>query len=103
MMYALQALWSTARCQAAVVFIVVNNQEYKMLKLIVKRDHVGKGVPGLELPGSDIIQAAKRLGCEGETVRRSKKLSDAFEHALDLGSPYVLDILVGPTVPKTLD
>ena len=74
-----------------------------MLKLIAKRDDVGKGVPGLKLPSLDIIQAANRLGCEGATVRRSKKLSDAFEHALDLGSPYVLDILVGPTVPKTLD
>jgi thiamine pyrophosphate-dependent acetolactate synthase large subunit-like protein len=74
-----------------------------MLKLIAKRDAVGKGVPGLKLPSLDIIQAANTLGCEGETVRRPEELSDTFEHTLDLGHPYVLDVLLGPTVPKTLD
>jgi thiamine pyrophosphate-dependent acetolactate synthase large subunit-like protein len=57
----------------------------------------------LELPGLDLIQAANSLGCEGETVRRSEELSDAFEHTLNLGRQYVLDVLVDPTVPKTLD
>jgi benzoylformate decarboxylase len=103
MMYALQALWSAARYQAAVVFVVVDNAQYKILKLIAERDDVGEGVPGLDLPGLDIVQAAKSLGCEGETVRRSEELSDAFERALNLRRPYVLDVLVDPAVPKTLD
>jgi benzoylformate decarboxylase len=100
-MYALQALWSAARYQAAVVFVVVNNQQYKILRLIAERDDVGEGVPGLDLPDLDIVQAAKSLGCEGETVRRPEELSDALQRALDLGRPYVLDVLVDPDVPKT--
>ena len=103
MMYAVQALWSAARYQAAVVFVVVDNAQYKILKLIAERDDVGEGVPGLDLPGLDIVQAAKSLGCEGETVRRPEELFDAFERALNLGRPYVLDVLVDPAVPKTLD
>jgi benzoylformate decarboxylase len=103
MMYALQALWSAARYQVAVVFVVINNEQYKILKLIAERDDIGKGVPGLDLPGLDIVQAAKSLGCKGETIRRSEDLSDAFERALDLGRPYVLDVLVDPAVPETLD
>ena len=102
-MYALQALWSAARYQVAVVFVVINNEQYKILKLIAERDDIGEGVPGLDLPGLDIVQAAKSLGCKGETVRRPEELSDAFERALDLGRPYVLDVLVDQTVPETLD
>ncbi|MBV9455387.1 MAG: benzoylformate decarboxylase [Rubrobacter sp.] len=102
MMYALQALWSAARYQAAVVFTVINNQQYKILKLIAERDDIGQEVPGLDLPGLDIIGAAKSLGCEGETVQRPEELSDAFERALSVGRPYVLDVHVDPAVPKTL-
>jgi benzoylformate decarboxylase len=102
MMYALQALWSAARYQAAVVFAVINNQQYKILKLIAERDDLGKGVPGLDLPGLNIVGAANSLGCEGETVERPKELAEAFERALDIGRPYVLNVLVDPTVPKTL-
>lgn len=103
MMYALQALWSAARYQVAVVFVVINNEQYKILKLMAERDDIGERVPGLDLPGLDIVQAAKSLGCEGETVKRPEELSDAFERALNLGRPYVLDVLVDPAVPETLD
>ncbi len=102
-MYALQALWSAARYQAAVIFVVVNNQEYKILKLIAERDDVGEGVPGLDLPDLDILQAAKSLGCEGERVERPEELSDALERTLGIGHPYVLEILVDPDVPKSIE
>jgi benzoylformate decarboxylase len=102
MMYALQALWSAARYQVAVVFTVINNQQYKILRLITERDDIGEGVPGLDLPGLDVEGTAKSLGCESETVRSSKELSGAFERALSVGRPYVLNVLVDPTVPKTL-
>ncbi|HZC84881.1 MAG TPA: thiamine pyrophosphate-dependent enzyme, partial [Rubrobacter sp.] len=102
MMYALQALWSAARYQAAVVFAVINNQQYKILRLIAQRDDIGEGVPGLDLPGLDVVGTAKSLGCESETVRSSEELSGAFERALSVGRPYVLNVLVDPTVPKTL-
>ena len=102
MMYALQALWSAARYQVAVVFTVINNQQYKILRLIAERDDIGEGVPGLDLPGLDIVGTAKSLGCESETVRSSEELSGAFERALSVGRPYVLNVLVDPSVPKTL-
>ena len=101
-MYALQALWSAARYQAAAVFVVLNNRQYKILRLIAERDEVGEGVPGLDLPDLDILQAAKSLGCEGERVERPEELSDALERTLGIGHPYVLEILVDPDVPKSM-
>ncbi len=102
LMYAVQALWSAARYRAAVVFVVLNNRQYKILKLVAERDEIGEGVLGLDLPGLDIVGAARSLGCDGETVRDPEELSDAFERAANLGRPYVLNVLVDPDVPKTL-
>jgi benzoylformate decarboxylase len=101
-MYALQALWSAARYQAAAAFVVLNNRQYKILRLIAERDDVGEGVPGLDLPDLDILQVAKSLGCEGERVERPEELSDALERTLGTGHPYVLEILVDPDVPKSI-
>ena len=102
LMYALQALWSAARYGAAVVFVVMNNAQYKILRLIGERDDVGEGLPGMDLPGVDIVGAARSLGCEGETVDRPEELSDALERALKTERPYILNVLVDPDFPKTL-
>jgi len=99
----LQALWSAARYQAAAAFVVLNNSQYKILRLIAERDELGEGVPGLDLPDLDILQAAKSLGCEGERVERPEELSDALERTLGTGHPYVLEILVDPDVPKSME
>ena len=78
----------------------MNNGQYRILKLL---GDVGKGVPGLELPGLDVVRLARSLGCEGETVEHPEELSDAFGRAFVLGRPYVLNVLVDPSVPKTLN
>ena len=102
LMYALQALWSAALYRAVVMFVVMNNGQYRILRLLGERDDIGDQVPGLDLPDLDITGAAKSLGCEAETVERPEELSDAFERALKAERPYLLDVLVDPDVPKTL-
>lgn len=101
-MYSIQALWSAARYGLAVAFIVVNNGGYSILKAF--RDSVGIAdtVPGLDLPGLDLTLVARGLGCEGETVEKPEDLHAAVERALDSGSPYLLDVIVDPAVPKLL-
>jgi benzoylformate decarboxylase len=102
LMYALQALWSAARYGVAVVFVVMNNQQYKILRLLGERDGVGEGVPGLDLPNVDIVGAAKSLGCESASVDRPEELSGALGRALGSERPYVLNVLLDPDVPRSL-
>jgi benzoylformate decarboxylase len=102
LMYALQALWSAARYGAAIVFVVMDNSQYKILKLLGERDDIGDKVPGLDLPDVNIVQTARSLGCEAASVERPEDLSGAFERALKTGRPYVLDVLVDPDIPKSL-
>ena len=61
-----------------------------------------KEVPSSDLPGVEIVGAAKSLGCEGERVERPEELEGAFRRALEAGRPYVLNILVAPDAPETL-
>jgi benzoylformate decarboxylase len=102
LMYALQALWSAARYGVAVVFVVMNNQQYKILRLLGEQDDVGEGVPGLDLPNVDIVGAAKSLGCESASVDRPEELSGALGRALGSERPYVLNVLLDPDVPRSL-
>ncbi len=102
LMYAVQALWSAAHYGANVAFVVMNNQQYKILRLLGEREEIGEGVPGLDLPGVDIVGLAGNLGCEGASVESPEELPDALEQALAAERPYVLNVLVDPNTPKAL-
>jgi benzoylformate decarboxylase len=102
LMYALQALWSAAQYRANVTFVVMNNRQYKILRLLGEMGGVGEGVPGLDLPELDIVGAARSLGCEGASVDSPEGLPEALERALNAVRPYVLNVLVDPNVPKSL-
>jgi benzoylformate decarboxylase len=102
LMYAVQALWSAAHYGANVAFVVMNNQQYKILRLLGEREEIGEGVPGLDLPGVDIVGLAGNLGCEGASVESPEELPDALEQALAAERPYVLNVLVDPNIPKAL-
>ncbi len=101
LMYAPQSLWSAARYEAAVVFFVINNGQYRVLKLLGQADNI-EGVPGLDLPTLDIIGMARSLGCEAETVGEPEDLPGALDRALRSVRPYLVNVLVDPTFPKSL-
>ena len=99
LMYAPQALWTAARYGANVAYVVLNNGQYGILKLL---GQTGSEAPGLDLPNLDVLGMARSLGCEGETVKRPEDLDDALQRALGAGRPYVLDVHVDPAFPRTL-
>lgn len=101
-MYSIQALWSAARYGVNVVFVVVNNSGYSILKGF--RDAIGAGdkVPGLDVPDVDFVSVAKGLGVDGERVTAPGDLGPALKNALGAERPYLLEVVVDPTVPKLL-
>lgn len=99
--YSVQALWTAARYEAPVVFYVIDNSGYSILKGF--RDALGaSGVPGLDLPGIDLVRIAEGLGCAAEHVSEPGGLEGAIQRALDSGRPYLLNVAVDPTPPPLL-
>ncbi|HET7478519.1 MAG TPA: benzoylformate decarboxylase [Rubrobacteraceae bacterium] len=101
-MYSIQALWTAAQYGANVVFIVVNNRGYSILKGF--RDSIGAGdkVPGLDVPDVDFVSVAKGLGVEAERVAAAEDLRPTLKRALSAERPYLLEVVVDPAVPKLL-
>ena len=98
-MYTPQALWTAARHGAAVCFLVLDNSHYGILKSFGELLET-KGVPGLDVPGLDVISLARGFGCAGERVERAEELPAALERALGAERPFVLDVVVDPAVTQ---
>lgn len=100
-MYSVQALWTAARYGVPVLFYVIDNSGYSILKGF--RDALGaSGIPGLDLPGVDVVKVAEGLGCAGEQVSDADELPAAIRRALGAGEPYLLNVAVDPTPPPLL-
>ncbi len=99
-MYSIQALWSAAQYGANVVFVVVDNKGYYILKGFRDALGLGEPVPGLEVPGLDLMKVAEGMGVSAETVEAVDSLPKALERALEGGRPYLLNVLVKPEIPE---
>jgi benzoylformate decarboxylase len=94
--YSVQAIWTAAQHKLPVVYVVMRNGEYSILKSFAELEKT-PGVPGLDLPGLDIASLAAGFGCHAVNVDSTEKLATEFTTALDADGPTVL---VVPTKPQ---
>ncbi len=100
-LYSVQALWTAAQQAAPVVFVVLDNGQYAILKAFGAFAGAGP-LPGLDLPGLDLVALARGFGCAAERVERAEALAPALDRALAAGCPVLLDVAVAPDVPRLL-
>jgi benzoylformate decarboxylase len=94
--YSVQAIWTAAQHRLPVVFVVMRNEEYSILKSFAVLEKT-PGVPGLDLPGLDIASLAVGFGCRAVKVDSTEKLASEFINALNVDGPTVI---VVPTKPQ---
>ena len=94
--YSVQAIWTAAQHRLPVVFVVMRNGEYSILKSFAVLEKT-PGVPGLDLPGLDIASIAAGFGCRAINVDSTEKLAEEFNSALGADGPTVI---VVPTRPQ---
>jgi acetolactate synthase-1/2/3 large subunit len=82
---------TAARYQLPVVYVVINNAALGNVWL---RAHTEGPVPTelTRLPDLDWAGFGRSLGCLGETVRDPADLAGAFERALNVSGPTVIDV-----------
>ena len=92
---------TAARYQAAVIFVVMNNGAHGNPQLRAKKAGLFEENT-LKLPIHDWAKIAEGLGVTGITVDQPVELAPAFEKALSLNKPVLLDIRTGnyPTPVK---
>lgn len=97
-MYSPQALWTAAREQLPVVFAVVDNRQYLILKGYLRSmqgDTVRTGrfvAMDLDEPALDFCSLATSMGVGATLVEKAGDVGDAVRAAVDAGGPHLLHL-----------
>jgi len=102
-LYSIQALWTAARYRLPVVFAILNNRAYQIVKDNLGRYRDFFGVEGgaecahLDLSGPDIDYAelARGFGVPARRIEDPAELAPAVREGFASRGPYLLDVLVG--------
>ncbi|WIX81492.1 benzoylformate decarboxylase [Amycolatopsis carbonis] len=98
-MYCVQALWTAARQNVPVTFVVLDNAQYAAVR-ILGESAGGKKVPGTELGGIDFAQLAESMGVPARTVEKGGDLREALTDALAENGPALVHVKVDPNPQK---
>jgi benzoylformate decarboxylase len=90
--YSIQALWSAVQYKAGVLFIVLRNGEYKALKSFCDFTKVGRNVPGMDLPGIDVVKIAQGYGMPAREVDRPEDLERALKEEFAANGPRLVSV-----------
>ena len=104
-MYSIQALWTAAHCGLPVIFVILSNREYRVLKLNLQTyrhrfdAESNRPYPHMDLvnPTLGFVDMAKGMGVKGEQVSEPEALRAAMERAMAAGEPYLIDVIVAGT------
>ncbi|HSP98138.1 MAG TPA: thiamine pyrophosphate-binding protein [Candidatus Dormibacteraeota bacterium] len=97
-MYTCQALWTAAHHRIGVVFVILNNASYRILKqrLYAFRGHAAEAdnYGGLELvdPLIDFVGLARSLGVVGERARTAAAATELIGRGLAGDRPMLIDV-----------
>ena len=100
-MYGIQGLWSAARYNVPVTYILCNNAQYRILKdgarmlrlpAALQEKYLGMD---LDAPTIDFVALAQSLGVEALRVTEPEELSDVVRQSLAGDRPRLIDVTIG--------
>jgi benzoylformate decarboxylase len=89
--YSVQDVYTAVQQKLKVVFVVPCNGEYAILKEFAVLEKT-PNVPGLDLPGLDVVSAAKGFGCPAVQAKTAQEIKEAFAAALKADGPTLIAI-----------
>jgi benzoylformate decarboxylase len=92
--YSVQALWTAVQHNAPVIVIVLRNGDYTALKGFRDFTQVGRNVPGMDIPGIDIVKIAQGYGMTAQEVNQPEDLESALREAFALPGPRLISVNV---------
>jgi benzoylformate decarboxylase len=109
-MYTIQALWSAARHNLPIKYIVCNNRSYRLLQANISQYWGEQGVTDrgfptsfdLSKPALHFADMAKGMGVAGRRVETAEEIGPAVEEMLAHDGPYLLDVVLEGNVHPEL-
>jgi benzoylformate decarboxylase len=99
-MYTITSLWTAAHHHLPIVWVILNNASYRVLKENVLRDGVdvraAEQLIGSDLadPNLDFVSLARGMGVAARRVDRPEEVGPAFAEALQRNEPYLLELAI---------
>jgi benzoylformate decarboxylase len=99
--YSVQSIWTAAQLHLPILIVVPSNQEYCILKSFAVLEET-PGVPGLDIPGLDIVSIARGYGCDAERLDDLDAIKKTAVAAWGKSKPTVLEIPISAQVPSLI-
>ncbi len=99
--YAPQSVWTAVQHGLHMVFLVLRNGEYGILKSFAMLEDT-PGVPGLDLPGLDIVSLGKGYGANSWRAATAADIRDGFARALGAKGVSVIEIPIDTAIHTLL-
>jgi benzoylformate decarboxylase len=101
-MYSIQALWTAAHHELDILFVILSNREYRVLKHNLDTYRFRFDAPSdrpyphmdLTHPVLDFAEMARGMGVQGQQVLKAEDLQRAVHDALAAPGPYLLDVVI---------
>ena len=100
-LYSVQSLWTAVQQHLPLLVIVPQNTEYAILKSFAEFGQT-PNVPGLDLPGLDLVTLASGFGCEARRVEDPGEITQSVKDALASGKVTVLVVPTSSEAPPLL-
>ena len=97
--YSVQSIYTAVQHKLKLIYVVPSNSQYAILKSFAKLEET-PGLPGLDLPGLDIISAARGFGCRAVSAKTKAEVKQAFSEALRVEGPTVIVVPIDRTIHK---
>ena len=106
-LYVVQVLWSAARHDLDVVFVVCNNRSYRILKVNILHYWADSGVRPRRFPYMDLddppvrwSDLAKGFGVRAWEADTPEQVADAVRKAFAAGGPHLIDVRIDGSVSE---
>ena len=101
-MYSIQSLWTAAHHDLPIVYVILANREYRVLKhnldAFRQRFDAGSNHPYVTMdlngPALDFVHLAQGMGVSAERIEDPDALGDALRRAFDSGKPCLIELAV---------
>lgn len=89
--YSIQALWTAARYNIPVIFIVMKNGTYGALRWFASVLDIGD-IPAFDVPNIDFTRIAEGYGVQASTASTPEALERAICRACESGKPALIEV-----------